>query len=141
MGIHRLLLPRIIGITPTAAAADVRNIGRILRFPASNPASWALKPCSVRSFSAYSNIMIAFRMIIPIRLTTPSTEVIPKSIPKIATPTTAPGKLNAAAERARTEMLIFLNVYSRKRKMIMNAMISPATISGIRSSFILCSPP
>ena len=35
---------KIIGITPTAAAADVRKIGRIRRFPAAKAASVTLNP-------------------------------------------------------------------------------------------------
>ena len=38
-GPHRGERLKIIGITPTAAAADVRKIGLILRFPAAMAAS------------------------------------------------------------------------------------------------------
>ena len=39
IGIQSVLRLMIIGMTPAAAQAQVRNIGRILRLPASNAAS------------------------------------------------------------------------------------------------------
>ena len=44
IGDHRVLPSSIIGNTPTDAAADVRNIGRIQRSPALKAASLTLIP-------------------------------------------------------------------------------------------------
>ena len=49
MGAQRGLFERIIGTTPMDAAADVRNIGRIRRFPERKAASRAVKPCFNRN--------------------------------------------------------------------------------------------
>ena len=82
IGIHNAVLAVIIGMTPNAVVAEVRKIGRIRRLPASNPASLAvLEP--LRNDSAYSNMIIPFRTMIPIRLITPKVAVMLKSKPKI----------------------------------------------------------
>ena len=50
MGVHSGFELMIIGMTPIEAAAEVRNIGRILRFPASKAASITLMLCFVLQF-------------------------------------------------------------------------------------------
>lgn len=52
IGLQRGLLLMIIGITPIEAAAEVRNMGRILRFPASMAADLTVIFSFILNFSA-----------------------------------------------------------------------------------------
>ena len=104
MGIQRLVCATIIGITPNAVVAEVRKIGRIRRRPASKAASRALLRRLRRKSSAYSNMMMALRTMMPIRLTTPSTAVMLKSRPKIQRPRHAPKTQIRLADRVRNTM-------------------------------------
>ena len=79
IGIHNASPLTIIGNTPKAVVQDVRKIGLILRLPASSAASRTEYPFSKRNSSAYSNMMIPIRTMIPTRLIRPRTEVSPKS--------------------------------------------------------------
>ena len=52
MGDHNGLPPKIIGITPIEAAAEVRNMGRIRRLAECKAASRTLNPSFIRNSSA-----------------------------------------------------------------------------------------
>ena len=108
MGIHSEVCATIIGMTPKAVVADVRKMGRIRRLPASKAASRAVLCCSLRSISAYSNMMMALRTMIPMRLTTPSTAVILKSSWKIHNPRQVPKMQMALAANDSRAMSIFV---------------------------------
>ena len=82
MGIQSGLREMIIGNTPKAVVAEVRKMGLMRRLPAFMAASLVGKPSSVRSVSAYSYMTMPFLMMIPIKLTIPNKEVMPKSRPK-----------------------------------------------------------
>ena len=124
IGIQSELWLIIIGITPTAVVAEVRKMGIIRRLPASKAASLT---CTLlfRRFSAWSNMMMAFRTMIPIRLMRPRMHVSPNSSPLIQTPTDAPTRQNDSDISAARARLIFLKLIRRKKKMMMMAIISP----------------
>ena len=80
----------IIGNTPNAVVAEVRKMGRMRRLPASKAASLTGIWCSKRKVSAYSNMMMALRTMIPMRLTIPNVAVMLKSRPNSHNPRHAP---------------------------------------------------
>ena len=125
IGIQSELWLMIIGITPTAVVAEVRKMGIIRRLPASKAASLTCTFLSLRSFSAWSNMMMALRTMIPIRLMSPRMHVSPNSSPLIQTPTDAPTRQNDSDISAARARLIFLKLIRRKKKMMMMAIISP----------------
>ena len=108
MGIQSGLREIIIGKTPKAVVAEVRKMGLMRRLPAFMAASLVGRPSSVRSVSAYSYITMPLRMMIPMRLTTPSKEVMPKSRPKIHSPKKAPNMHKVLEPKVSTAKLTFL---------------------------------
>ena len=108
MGIQSGLREIIIGSTPKAVVAEVRKIGLIRRLPAFMAASLVGRPSSVRSVSAYSYMTMPFLMMIPIKLTTPNKEVMPKSSPKSHSPKKAPNMHKVLEPKVRTAKLTFL---------------------------------
>ena len=108
MGIQSGLREIIIGNTPKAVVAEVRKMGLIRRLPAFIAASFVGKPSSTRSVSAYSYMTMPFRMMIPIKLTIPNQEVIPKSRPKSHSPKKAPNMHNALEPKVRMAKFSFL---------------------------------
>ena len=83
----------IIGTTPTAVVAVVRNIGTIRRLPASKAALRMLAPCEAM-LSACSKMRISLRIIIPIRVMSPKIEVKPNVLSIKPKPTNAPGNIS-----------------------------------------------
>ena len=108
IGIQRASPLMIIGSTPRAVVHEVRNIGLILRFPASSAAVFTSMPFWNLSSSAYSNRIIPFLTMIPTRLIRPSTDVRPKSRRKIHIPKKAPKKQSVLMMSVRNARDAFL---------------------------------
>ena len=141
IGIHSASPLIIIGRTPSAVVQDVRKIGLILLFPASMEASFTSHPFSNRRYSAYSNISIPFLTIIPIRLTSPRTEVSPKSSLNSHSPRNPPKKHSVLSIMVSTAMETFLKCTRRKKNRMATAHRNVAVISGATSPFMEDSPP
>ena len=69
-----------------------------------------------RKSCACSNIKIAFRTTIPIKLITPKTHVKLKSIWNAHKPSAAPNKVSSNEDRAANAKPIFLKLTNRKKK-------------------------
>ena len=102
IGIHRLVWAKIIGSTPNAVVAEVKNTGRIRRKPAWKAASRTERCFVRRSSSAYSYMIMAFRTMMPIKLTIPNTTVIDISIWNILSPTNAPKTQRIELDNAKS---------------------------------------
>ena len=140
IGFHRKSPLRIIGNTPKAVVQEVRKIGRIRRFPASSAASFNGIPRSKRSSSAYSNMIIPLRTMMPTKLISPRTAVSPKSSRNTHSPKNAPKKQSTLSTKVSIAIEIFLKWNSRKKNKTATAQMNAIMISGPTSLLMAESP-
>ena len=129
-GFHMAEPAAIIGTTPTAVVTVVRKMGTIRRLPASNAASRADSPFFIPP-SACSKMRISLRIISPISVMNPKMVVSPIVVSVMKRPNMALGMNSMTANMQTNVSLYFLKLNSRKKKMIIMAMNSPAPSCGM----------
>ena len=141
IGIQRRSPLIIIGKTPSAVVHDVKKIGLIRRFPASCAASFTFIPFWKRSSSAYSNMIIPLRTIIPTKDISPNTAVMEKSNLNIHSPKNAPKRHSVLRTIVSMAKDIFLKWNNKNMNSMNTAAKKVITISGPIDRLMLLRPP